>query len=64
MFFCYATGNNCGATEIVSLLFVHCILYELHWPPIQARIKFKIILFAFKVVHNLALSCINSLLSI
>ena len=40
------------------------ILYELHWLPIQARIKFKIILFAFKAVHNLAPSYINSLLTI
>ena len=40
------------------------ILSELQWPPIQARIKFKSILFAFKVVHNLAPSCINSLLTI
>ena len=40
------------------------ILYELHWLPIQARIKFKIILFTFKAVHNLASSYINSLLTI
>ena len=40
------------------------ILSELQWPPIQARIKFKNILFAFKVVHNLVPSCINSLLTI
>ena len=40
------------------------ILHELHWLPIQARIKFKIIPFTFKVVHNLAPSYINSLLTI
>ena len=40
------------------------ILYELHWLPIQACIKCKIILFTFKAVHNLAPSYINSLLTI
>lgn len=40
------------------------ILYELHWLPIQARIKFKILLLTFKAVHNLAPSYINSLISI
>ena len=30
------------------------ILYALHWLPIQARIKFNIILFISKAVHNLA----------
>ena len=40
------------------------ILYELHWVPIQARIRLKIILFTFKAVHNLALSYINSLKTI
>ena len=40
------------------------ILYELHWLPIQAHIKFKIILFNLKAVHNLAPSDINSLLTI
>ena len=39
------------------------ILYELHWLPIQARIKFKIILFTFKAVHNLAPSHINRILT-
>ena len=40
------------------------ILYQLHWLPIQARIKFKIILFNFKAVHNLAPSYINPLVPI
>ena len=40
------------------------ILYALHWLPIQAQIKFKIILFTFKAVHNLVPSDINSLLTI
>ena len=33
---------------------INPILYELHWLPIQVHIKFKIILFTFKTVHNLA----------
>ena len=40
------------------------ILYELHWLLIQAQIKFKIILFTFKAVHNLVPSDINSLFTI
>ena len=40
------------------------ILYKLHCLPIQARIKFQMILFTFKAVHNLAPSYINSLLTI
>ena len=39
-------------------------LYELRWLPIQAHIKFKIILFTLKAIHNLAPSDINSLLTI
>lgn len=40
------------------------ILYELHWLPIQACIKFKILLLTFKALHNLLPSYINSLISI
>ena len=28
--------------------------YELHWLPIKARIKYKILLFVFKCLHNIA----------
>jgi len=38
-------------------------LKELHWLPVTARIKFKILLFTFKAVHNIAPSYINSLVT-
>jgi len=40
------------------------ILRDLHWLPFQARIKFKILLFTFKAIHNIAPSYINSLITI
>ena len=40
------------------------ILKELHWLPIQSRIKFKLGLITFKAVNNLAPSYIRDLLKI
>ena len=40
------------------------ILKELHWLPIESRIKFKLGLITFKAVNNLAPSCIQDLLKI
>lgn len=51
--------QNAAARLLMNVgkhLHITPILYKLRWLPIQARIKFKIILFTFKAVHNLALS--------
>ena len=38
------------------------VLYELHWLPVSARIHFKILLLAFKVIHGHAPRYISNLL--
>ena len=40
------------------------VLYELHWVRVLARIHFKILLLAFKAIHNLATAYISNLLVI
>ena len=40
------------------------VLYELHWLPVQARIQFKVLLFAFKAIHDLARSYIKDLINV
>ncbi len=40
------------------------VLYELHWLPAQARIQSKVLLFAFKAIHDLAPSYIKDLINI
>ena len=40
------------------------VLYELHWLPVQARIQFKVLLFAFKAIHDLAPSYIKDLINV
>jgi len=39
------------------------ILFNLHWLPINYRIKYKILLFTFKALHGLAPSYIGDLIS-
>ena len=39
-------------------------LYDLHWLPSHARIYFKILLLAFKVIHGQAPAYLSSLLSV
>ena len=39
-------------------------LYDLHWLPIHARIHFKILLLAFKVIHGQAPAYLSSLVSV
>ena len=39
-------------------------LYDLHWLPIHARIHFKILLLAFKVIHGPAPAYLSSLVSV
>ena len=39
-------------------------LYDLHWLPIHARIHFKILLLAFKVIHGQAPAYLSSLMSV
>ena len=39
-------------------------LYDLHWVPIHARIHFKILLLAFKVIHGQAPAYLSSLVSV
>ena len=43
---------------------VTTLLRELHWLPIRQRVKFKIILFAFKAIHGFAPPYISELISI
>ena len=40
------------------------VLLSLHWLPVKERIHYKIIIFAFKVIHGLAPSYISGLLSV
>jgi hypothetical protein len=40
------------------------ILYELHWLPVHARIQFKVLLFAFKAIHDLAPSYIKDFINV
>ena len=37
------------------------VLFKLHWLPVYARIQFKVLLLAFKAIHNLAPSYIKYL---
>ncbi len=39
------------------------VLYELHWLPINSRIKFKILLFVYKSLNDLAPKYLSSLLT-
>lgn len=39
------------------------VLYKLHWLPVEKRIEFKILLLTFKVLHNMAPSYLNDLIS-
>ena len=40
------------------------VLAELHWLPVQERIKYKILLMTFKCIHNLAPGYLSDLLHI
>jgi hypothetical protein len=40
------------------------IQYVLHWLPVHARIQFKVLLFAFKTIHDLAPSYIKDLINV
>ena len=40
------------------------VLKELHWLPVESRIKFKVMLFTYKALNELAPSYLTSLLSI
>jgi len=40
------------------------LLRELHWLPIRQRVNFKIILFAFKAIHDIAPPYISELIFI
>ena len=38
------------------------VLRQLHWPPVKARIHFKVLLFTFKAIHRLGPSYIQDLI--
>ena len=40
------------------------VLVSLHWLPVQQRIKFKILLFVFKCLHDLAPSYLTELITV
>ena len=56
------------AARIVSLTkkydHITPVLKQLHWLPVRLRIKFKIILLAFKALNDLAPSYLKSLLDV
>ena len=37
-------------------------MYNLHWLPVNLRIRFKVLLFAFKAIHGVASSYISDLI--
>ena len=51
-------------TKDSSLVESRTVLRKLHWLPVRARIKFKVILLAFKALHNLAPPYIRDILSV
>ena len=57
-----------AAARLVRRVSKHChitpILYNLHWLPVKYRIWFKILLFVFKSVHNLAPPYICNLIQV
>ena len=58
--------QNCAArltAKIKKYDHITPILNELHWLPIEKRIVFKILLFMYKVLHNLAPQYISDLVT-
>ncbi|KAK0151427.1 hypothetical protein N1851_007280 [Merluccius polli] len=51
-------------TKTPSINHITPILQQLHWLPIKHRIEFKILLFTFKAIHNLAPSYLSDLLHV
>ncbi|KAK0130908.1 Myelin regulatory factor-like protein [Merluccius polli] len=51
-------------TRTSSINHITPILQQLHWLPIKHRIEFKILLFAFKAIHNLAPPYLSDLLHV
>uniref|UniRef100_A0A3B3DXI4 Reverse transcriptase domain-containing protein n=1 Tax=Oryzias melastigma TaxID=30732 RepID=A0A3B3DXI4_ORYME len=59
--------QNTAARIITSTPFfshITPILQQLHWLPVRSRIHFKVLLFTFKAVHNLAPPYLSSLIHI
>ena len=50
--------------EVPKYSHITPVLYELHWLPVHARIQFKVLLFAFKAIHDLAPSDIKDLINV
>ncbi len=53
-----------AARLVMDVPHITPVLYELHWLPVQARIQFKVLLFAFKAIHDLAPSYIKDLINV
>ncbi|KAK0132534.1 hypothetical protein N1851_032613 [Merluccius polli] len=51
-------------TKTPSINHITPILQQLHWLPIKHRIEFKILLFTFKAIHNLAPPYLSDLLHV
>lgn len=58
--------NTARSLACCSPRFSHItpLMYELHWLPLQQRIHFKILLFAFKAIHGIAPTYIQNLVSL
>ena len=58
--------NACARLIFNEHKFCHItpLIMELHWLPVRFRIKFKILLITFKILHGLAPSYLSSLISL
>ena len=43
---------------------VRDVLIDLHWLPVEQRIIFKLLVFTYKIINNLAPECLNNLISV
>ena len=59
--------QNASARLIFSMpryCHITSLLFDLHWSPVNQRIVFKILLFVYKVLHQLALSYLADLIPV
>ena len=58
--------NGCEIFLATETITIHLpfggYLYDIHWPPVNLRIRFKVLLFVFKAIHGVAPSHISDLI--